>query len=127
MGSNDALGHFCSRSLVGSKYVVTAAHCVKSITKEDLKVALRFNSMATMKRKVQEGTVLLMGVSRITKHPWYSHSRNDILVLELQESLNLTSCPNIKPICLPLSAVSVENSQGWVSGLGTIHGGFIVT
>ena len=121
MGSNDAIGHFCSGCLVGSKYVVTAAHCVKSITKEDLKVALGFNSMATMKREVQEGTALLMGVSKITKHPWYRHSRNDIAILELHESLNLTSHPNIKPICLPLSAVSVENSQGWVSGLGSVE------
>ena len=56
------------------------------------------------------------------QHPDYNSAnyQNDISILELDQALQLTAYPNIKPICLPASGTTYPNSTATVSGWGTL-------
>ena len=79
--------------------MVTAAHCTDGQEASGLKVAVGDTTFALG----NEAASLIVGVKTIKQHPDYapSNTQNDISVLELDQALDLTVYPNIKPICLP--------------------------
>jgi len=123
------LGRFCGGSLVGSKYVVTAAHCLYNpyptpIQPEDLKVRIGDHDLSMEgETTIPEKTI---EVAKITIHPDYSETPDnslpflikDIAVLELAEEVDLTV---YTPICLPRSGVT-EQGTGSVYGWGSTGG-----
>ena len=89
----------CGGTLVGDKYVVTAAHCTDGASPSSLYVQLGDTSLDTD----FESVAFTVPVAAIKQHPDYDSSTtaNDISVLELQTAISLTEYPNIKPACLP--------------------------
>ena len=109
----------CSGALVSDRHVVTAAHCLNGVQPANLKVAIGFTSLAVS----DKATSFVIDVAAIKQHPNFGEgtsASNDIAVLELQSPVDLTTHPNIKPICLPASGATYTGSSATVSGWGTL-------
>ena len=106
---------------MADRYVVTAAHCTHGQVASGLKVAVGDTTFALG----NEATSFIGGAKTIKQHPAYnpSNTQNDISVLELDQALDLTAHPNIKPICLPNLGATFANSDATVSGWGTLSSG----
>ena len=114
------LNQQCGGTLVGDKYVITAAHCTYNEFAGNLYVRVGDTSLDTE----FEATAMTIGVAAIKQHYGYDASTkaNDIAVLELSQAVSLTQYPNIKPACLP-AAGAVFPGESIVSGWGTIGSG----
>ena len=106
---------------MADRYVITAAHCTHGQQASGLKVAVGDTTFALG----NEASSFIVGVKTIKQHPDYnpSNTQNDISVLELDQALNLTAFPNIKPICLPSQGATFANNDATVSGWGTLSSG----
>ena len=86
--SNNFEGQFCSGAIIGSKWILTAAHCMDDITASDLKVVAGVTSL--LNETGQEFDIAL-----ITVHPDYFHdgfaAHNDIALIKLRKSINFSS------------------------------------
>lgn len=115
--ANNARGHHCGGSLVNSRYVVTASHCVngKDIPADWRLTAVRLGEWNLQTNPDCEIDVrgekdcapehIDVRVERAIPHPLYNpNSRNqvnDIALLRLERSIAYTDF--VRPICLPLS------------------------
>ena len=99
-------GQFCGATLVSSKYVVTAAHCMffdqdgkQPLSTSDVQVRLGDHDLSvTGETTIAEKTV---AVAKINNHESYAPAggslNNDITVLELAEEVDLDTYP---PACM---------------------------
>merc|ERR1719384_1854520 len=119
-GSESLTAQGCGGTLVGDKYVITAAHCTDGQSASGLFVRIGDTSLTT----TFEATAMTVAVAAIKQHPQYDSSTtaNDIAVLELATAVSLTDYPNIKPACLPAAGAQFPG-DALVSGWGTIGSG----
>ena len=114
----------CGGTLVGKKYVITAAHCTDGMAPANLKVRIGDTNLD----EEFEANSTTKDVKTIKQHPSYNRMTlaNDISVLELAEEVPLDTHPNIKPACLP-SAGATFPGEAIVSGWGTVASGSYLT
>ena len=105
---------------MGSKYVVTAAHCTDGQSASNLKVRVGDTSLD----EEFEATSFTIGVKSIKQHASYNSGtlENDISILELESDVPLDLYPNIKPACLP-DAGALFPGDAIVTGWGTVESG----
>ena len=110
----------CGGSLVGTRYVITAAHCTARLSPGDLKIRVGDTNLA----EEFEALAFTVDVKTIIQHPDFNNRtlQNDIAILEMSDSIALDIYPHIKPACLPDAGATFPGAAT-VTGWGTVASG----
>ncbi|XP_046677526.1 trypsin-1-like [Homalodisca vitripennis] len=111
-------GHLCGGTIVNSRWVLTAAHCLCSGSE-----VMKANSLrvAVGAHDLRRGQDLDLTVSQMTLHPRYSCDRyhDDIALLQLESPLDWS--PGVMPACFPKGTTpppSFSDLEAVVAGWG---------
>ncbi|XP_075157332.1 trypsin delta-like [Haematobia irritans] len=98
--------HTCGGSIISANYVVTAAHCVKSLSPSRL--TIRAGS------RLVNSNGQIVGISKVTTNPSFRGTGNDIALLKLSSPLKLNDKVKAIPLARkdPPSGAAVVVS-GW--------------
>ena len=119
-------GFICGGSLVSSKVVITAAHCIHNKQDDDVRQAeeaLIYLGKHYLHSQTNERDFLVSGVTKFILHPdWNAYAESfdaDIAAIVLLRTIQFTNY--IRPICIWTSTQSyndIVNKQGVVAGYG---------
>lgn len=98
---------FCGATLISSTWVLTAAHCLEGMSKNEIKVLLNTYDLQNMEQT--------LSVKRIISHPEYDNIElyNDIGLIELSSSVS-----NVPSIPINTKTSLATNQDAWVAGWG---------
>jgi len=103
---------FCGGTLISARYVLTAAHCLRSVQEGSVGVRLGDRILSNpSETEFQE-----RGVAEILRHPNFRGSQNDIALVRLDLPAELNG--SVRPLCLPAAGQPVEagadvEGAGW--------------
>ncbi|XP_052892319.1 CLIP domain-containing serine protease B4-like [Anopheles moucheti] len=110
----------CAGTLIQERFVLTAAHCVFKLPKENIKLFFGVSKVSKLQQCLVLGECQERGAAEFIIHPEYNpHARaNDIALIWLNNTVDLDS---VVPACLPLNYTLDESvshdtrvhSVGW--------------
>lgn len=102
---------YCAGSVLNTKWIVTAAHCVEKVKPFNIKVGLGVHDL-------RDQNFQIFNVTNIIIHPYYNGKRDfykhDIALIKLNQSIPLNK--RINPICVPLEDMKTPDNlfaAGW--------------
>ncbi|KAF5295127.1 hypothetical protein FQA39_LY13278 [Lamprigera yunnana] len=111
---------YCGASVINTKYLLTAGHCVNSVSKDNLLAVFLDHDRSTN----EETQTFFRRIVRIIKHGAYgigASYNNDIALLQVDYPLSFVGI--LKPVCLPEMGKSYSGYTGIVTGWGAISAG----
>ncbi|CAL4124214.1 unnamed protein product, partial [Meganyctiphanes norvegica] len=113
---------FCGASVIGTKHILTAAHCTQAVTDYSLSYQVLTGAHDLTNAASSQ---LIFNAATFIQHSDYDSSTfdNDISIIVLSNSIDFTSS-DVRPICLPYSdADAYDSVTATVSGWGTTSSG----
>nr|XP_039272367.1 uncharacterized protein LOC120346648 [Styela clava] len=101
----------CGGTLITTKWVVTAGHCVRDFSKDDISLTMGFTSIGDNKKNVQRRKI-----AEIIIHPQFIMPANDIALIKLNEPVTYTE--HVRPICLPGGEQTSTDKHCFAAGWG---------
>nr|XP_032633598.1 transmembrane protease serine 9 [Chelonoidis abingdonii] len=113
--------HFCGATVIGERWLLSAAHCFNQTKLEYLKAYLGTTSLTGT-----DGNAVKVSIKKVVQHPSYNPIilDFDVAVLELASPLHFNKF--IQPVCLPLAVQKFPvGKKCMISGWGNVREGNI--
>ncbi|XP_074834435.1 transmembrane protease serine 9 [Carettochelys insculpta] len=113
--------HFCGATVIGERWLLSAAHCFNQTKLEYLKAQLGTTSLTGA-----DGNAVKVSIKKVVPHPSYNPVilDFDVAVLELARPLHFNK--HIQPVCLPFAAQKFPvGTKCMISGWGNVREGNI--
>jgi len=104
----------CGGTLLSSRIVLTAAHCVKRFQAGQLVIRLGEYDLGTTRESRHED----VDVASIVTHPGYRRSQNDIALVKLSRAVSFSS--RVQPACLPAKGADHTGQDVLLAGWGKL-------
>ncbi|CAG7823718.1 unnamed protein product [Allacma fusca] len=109
--------YVCGGSLIDSRHILTAAHCIKGHKPSDLRVRL---GEWDVNHETEFYPHVERDVSGIAIHPEFYAGNlfNDLAIVKLEGYVDFRQNPHISPVCLPHKNFEFSNQRCFVTGWG---------
>jgi len=107
----------CSAVLISNQWLATAAHCVRKLRPEELKVRL---GEWDVNRDDEFYPFVESNIRQIVIHPDFQASSlaNDLALLRMEATMDPQQMPHIAPACLANPDESFAGERCWLAGWG---------
>ncbi|XP_075592296.1 transmembrane protease serine 9 [Balearica regulorum gibbericeps] len=111
--------HFCGATIIGDRWLVSAAHCFNETNPEEIEAYVGTTSL-----NGTDGKAVRVNVTRVIQHPLFNPIILDFDVAVLELAKPLVFNKYIQPICLPLAVQKFPVGKKCViSGWGNLQEG----